>query len=184
MPPLSGPSQDFLETCRWPLNFPHSRCFQQVCSGTFPVGCESILLGSIFKFKSYNNLQNTFFFSSRGNNIYFMHIISLLLYLYHRCLYHLFLFSLSQMLPALKDQTFFEEGMEREWMKMKNNKKILARRCQSLRKPRFLAAECPVLTLTQVGLHPSSRPYNNLNLAAALVLFFMSRNRILFGDLD
>lgn len=92
----------------------HSRCFQQVCSGTFPGGCESILLGSIFKFKSYTNVQNMFFFSSRGNKINFMHIISLLLYLYHLYLYHFFLFSLSQMLPALRDQKFFEEEIERE----------------------------------------------------------------------
>lgn len=48
----------------------------------------------------------------------------------------------------------------------------------------FLATRCPVLPLTQVGLHPNLGPHNNLYLAAALVLFFMSKNRVLFGNLD
>lgn len=80
------------------------------------------------------------------------------------------------MLPALRDLKFFEkvEGEEeKKKLLEKKKKKNMAFRDwlqdgQPPKKPRFLDATCPMLTLTPGCLHPKSGPHDDFNLAAAL----------------
>lgn len=121
-----------------------------------------------------------------------MHIISSLsiLYLSHLYfyLYHLFLFSFTQGSTAFRHVKFFKEGMQRgsriDFLKRAlhldlDPKISVSQEAQVL----SCLLDCPNSD-SDPRMHPNTGLYHHLNLAAATKLFFMSRDRILFADLE